>query len=157
MGNLSVCTVPKNWDFFLRKLLISGAPGREKGGSLQNTVYDVIRPSRDPKWYFSIPLYPPPEYLSNDIWFVEVIRSRSPAIKIITESEMAFEIFEIFQTSPSGEMAATGGILKISKKKCHDIWFLYMVLYGFIWFLYGIYGILGKTIKIRYARHVTQN
>ena len=22
MGNLSVCTVPKNWDFFLRKLLI---------------------------------------------------------------------------------------------------------------------------------------
>ena len=30
---------------------------------------------------FSIPLYPPPEYLSNDIWFVGVIRSRSATKK----------------------------------------------------------------------------
>ena len=51
---------------------------------------------------------------------------------------MAFEICEIFQTSASGEMAATGGILKISREKNVTIygfciWF-YMVLYGFIWF-----------------------
>ena len=101
---------------------------------------------------FFMELYPPLEYLSNDIWFLGVIRSRSPAIKKITESEMALEICEIFQTSASGEMAATGGILKISKKKCHDIWFLYMGLYGFIWFymvLYGFYMVymvyLGKV------------
>ena len=61
---------------------------------------------------------------------------------------MAFEIFEICQTSPSGEMAATGGILKISKKMSR-----YMVfVYGFIWFymvLYGFYMVymvyLGKV------------
>ena len=48
-------------------------------------------------YIFSIPLYPPPEYLSNDIWFVWVIRSRSPAIKKIESKMLAFEVFEVLR------------------------------------------------------------
>ena len=81
--------------------------------------------------FFSIPLYPPPEYLSNDIWFVGVIRSRSPTKKNKPSlCHRGFPAYRyVIEHCAENWLTSKNFISSASKNKCYFFLIIRWVIY----------------------------